>query len=228
MDVQGSPQPTPLTVVKLGGSYARSRHLAEAVGAISGAREAVAIVPGGGPFADMVREMQAPMGYDDRTAHRMAILAMCQFAEGIAMLNPRLRIANNLISRRRIVKEGCHAVWSPCPLADGLEALPPGWDLTSDSLAAWLAGKLKASRLVLLKSPNPSQNVVAVRKLVTAGVVDPQFPTFLREADACSRDAGAGLTAWWFGPEQLGQLPAFLDGGCQAGTRIICQEGVDA
>jgi aspartokinase-like uncharacterized kinase len=175
----------------------------------------------------MVREMQAPMGYDDRTAHRMAILAMCQFAEGIAMLNPRLRTANNLISLRRIMKEGLHAVWSPWPLADGLEALPPSWDITSDSLAAWLAGKLRASRLVLMKSANPSKNVEAVRKLVTAGVVDQQFPAFLREAAAYSRDAGAGLTAWWFGHEQLGQLPAFLDGEREAGARIICNEGGD-
>lgn len=227
MDVQGSPQPNPLTVVKLGGSYARSPHLAEAVSAIAGVREAVAIVPGGGPFADMVREMQAPMGYDDRTAHRMAILAMCQFAEMLAALNPRLRIANNLVNLRRIVQEGLHAVWSPWPLADGLEALPPSWDITSDSLAAWLAGKLRASRLVLLKSANPSKTVEAVRKLVTAGAVDPQFPAFLHEADVALRDAGAGTTAWWIGPEQLGQLPAFLAGECQAGARIICQESVD-
>jgi aspartokinase-like uncharacterized kinase len=226
-DAQHIRPPSTLTVVKLGGSYARSPNLAEAVAAITGAREAVAIVPGGGPFADTVREMQGSMEYDDRTAHRMAILAMCQFAESIAMLNPRLRVANNLVSLRRIMKEGFHAVWSPWPLADGLETMPPSWDITSDSLAAWLAGKLRASRLVLLKSANPSKTVEAVRKLVSAGVVDPQFPAFLREADVALRDAGAGVTAWCFGSEQLGQLSAFLDGGGEAGARIICQEGVD-
>ena len=81
------------------------------------------------------------------------------------------------------------------------------------------------SRLVLMKSANPSKNVEAVRKLVTAGVVDPQFPAFLHEADAALRDVGRGATAWWFGPEQLEQLTAFLDGECQAGARIICKEG---
>ncbi|MEJ2125429.1 MAG: hypothetical protein P8Y47_11660, partial [Alphaproteobacteria bacterium] len=90
MDRPAGRQTNTLTVVKIGGSYARSAHLAEAVAAIAGAREAVAIVPGGGPFADTVREMQAPMGYDDRAAHRMAILARCQFAESITALNPRL------------------------------------------------------------------------------------------------------------------------------------------
>jgi aspartokinase-like uncharacterized kinase len=209
-----------LTVVKLGGSYARSPRFAEAVGAIASAREAVAIVPGGGPFADTVREMQAPMGYDDHAAHRMAILAMCQFAEMMPALSPRLRIANSLGAIRGAVAEGFHAVWSPWPLADGLEAVPPSWDITSDSLAAWLAGRLKARRLVLLKSTNPPACEMTPHEAAALSVVDSQFPAFLREV-------GEGVQVWWFGPEQLGQLPAFLDDEAEAGARLICEESVD-
>ena len=45
----------------------------------------------------------------------------------------------------------------PSVILDELEArhpspLPPSWDVTSDTIAAWIAGQLRARSLVLLKS----------------------------------------------------------------------------
>lgn len=200
-----------LTVVKLGGSYALYPHLAVAVGAIVAAAKPVVVVPGGGPFVDAVREAQGPMGYDDAAAHRMALLGMCQFAEAVAALHNRLCTTNSIAAMRDVLAHGQIPVWSPWSMADGLETLPESWDITSDSLAAWLAGKLRAARLVLLKSvPAPAEEISAAAA-AEEGVVDVQFPAFLRLA---------GLSAWWLEPAQLGGLTALIDGEREIGARI--------
>ncbi|MCW3024506.1 MAG: putative archaeal kinase, partial [Conexibacter sp.] len=70
-----------LTVVKVGGGLAREagdgalRALCTRI-AEAGARHPLLVVPGGGPFADMVREHDRRFGLRPRTAHWMAILAM--------------------------------------------------------------------------------------------------------------------------------------------------------
>ncbi len=137
-----------LTVVKLGGSFAFSPFLRSVLAEIEAAPCPLVVVPGGGPFADAVRAAQPGMGYGDDAAHRMALLAMAQFAEALAGLSPRLRPTSNLAGMQTAIAAGAVPIWSPWPLSDGLEALPASWDLTSDSLAAWLAGKLRARRLV--------------------------------------------------------------------------------
>ena len=40
------------------------------------------------------------------------------------------------------------------------DALPHSWEVTSDSIAAWLAGELGARRVVLVKAPGASGELV--------------------------------------------------------------------
>jgi hypothetical protein len=167
-----------LTVVKLGGSYAFSPELPGILAAIEEAAVPVVLVPGGGPFADAVRDAQPRMGFDDRAAHRMALLAMAQYAEALACLHDGLRIAANLAAIGAALDAGEKAVWSPWPMADGLETLPESWDLTSDSLSAWLAAKLGASRLLLLKHRDPPDKGMSLAEAAQAGIVDRLFPEY--------------------------------------------------
>src|SRR5687767_537033 len=70
-------------VVKLGGSLLAHRaHLRTALDAIArcAAKERIVVVPGGGPFADAVRGIDATLGLSADAAHWMAILAMDQYA----------------------------------------------------------------------------------------------------------------------------------------------------
>lgn len=157
------------------------------------------------------------MGYDDTAAHRMALLGMCQFAEAVTALNARLRTANSLAAIREALARGQIPVWSPWPMTDGLEALPASWDITSDSLAAWLAGKLGASHLVLLKSAAPPAEGIDAAAAAEEGAVDQRFPGFLREA---------GVKALWLGPAQLGELAALIDGEREAGASITANTAV--
>jgi aspartokinase-like uncharacterized kinase len=81
-------------------------------------------------------------------------------------------------------------------------SIPQNWDITSDSLAAWLAARLEASVLVLVKSIPCAAPLPAPEELSRRGWVDGAFPHFL----------AAGTPLRWFGPGQTGQLRQFLLG----------------
>ena len=77
-------------VVKLGGSLQSFPGLRDWVRLIAeqgGGR--VVLVPGGGQFADAVRAAQRTAGFDDRTAHGMALFAMEQYGLMLAALLAR-------------------------------------------------------------------------------------------------------------------------------------------
>lgn len=172
-----------VTVVKLGGSLAESRHLPRLLQELARLPDLV-IVPGGGPFADAVRRAQTEHGFDDAAAHDMALLAMAQFGRMLAAQADfraawgAERIAAALA--RGQARNGAHAplVWLPDPAVDAPE-VERSWRITGDSLALWLAHRIKARRLVLLKScPIPTTDLQA---LAAAGIVDEVFPRMARE-----------------------------------------------
>jgi 5-(aminomethyl)-3-furanmethanol phosphate kinase len=178
-----------LAIVKLGGSHAGGPHLMGWLAAIAAEAGSIAIVPGGGPFADAVRTAQASMGYDDRAAHAMAMMAMAQFGRALESLNPALKVAASRAAIARALEEGKVPVWSPEAMARAA-ALPETWDLTSDSLAAWLAGVLGAGELVLVKHGRFDAAAIDVHDLVVRGIVDPLFPRYLKQSGVRASLAG--------------------------------------
>lgn len=172
-----------LAIVKLGGAHATGPHLKDWLAAIAAEAGSIVIAPGGGPFADTVRRTQAEIGFDDRAAHAMALMAMAQFGAALQSLNPVLRLAGSRSAIQRALRDGKVPVWSPEPMARAA-ALPETWDLTSDSLAAWLAGALGAGRLVLVKHGRFESAPVNAHDLVAWGIVDPLFPRYLKESGA--------------------------------------------
>ena len=84
-----SPESTAVVdiVVKIGGGLlAHPAHLDAALTAIgaAGRDRRLLIVPGGGPFAEAVREIDRRLGLSDDAAHWMAVLAMDQYAHLVA------------------------------------------------------------------------------------------------------------------------------------------------
>jgi aspartokinase-like uncharacterized kinase len=178
-------------VVKLGGSLAAGSLLAEWLEVLAAGGGRVVVVPGGGPFADAVRDAQQRWKFDDAAAHRMALLAMEQYALMLAGLHSGLRPAG---SRERILKlldDGATPVWMPSRMVLGRADIPESWDVTSDSLAAWLAGQLAASCLILVKSAAVEEGST-VGDLVRRGVVDPALPEFLARNHSECRCIEAG------------------------------------
>jgi 5-(aminomethyl)-3-furanmethanol phosphate kinase len=175
-----------LSVLKLGGSLAGTRHLPAWVAAAAACAGGVVIAPGGGAFADAVRRSQPKLGFDDRAAHRMALLAMEQYGCALASLDGALKLAETASAIRRCLRAGEVPVWSPARMVLGTPEIPCSWDVTSDSLAAWLAGKLGAARVILVKRARLRGDSASARQLVVRGVIDAAFPEFLRRSGAAA------------------------------------------
>jgi len=171
-----------VTVVKLGGSLTGSAPLMGWLDTLAACGGRVVVVPGGGLFADAVRRAQTKIGFGDAVAHHMALLAMEQYGRAVASLRPAFRVADSAMAIRRILREGRVPVWAPAEMALQAAEIPASWDVTSDSLAAWLAGRIGASRLLLVKHGGPFAGRVQASELVAWGVVDRAFPRFLSQS----------------------------------------------
>jgi aspartokinase-like uncharacterized kinase len=163
-------------VVKLGGSLADWAGLPACLTHL--ADRSCIIVPGGGPFADQVRDAQHRWQFDEQTAHDMALLAMAQFGRMLAGLEPRLATAKTGADLRSAIAAGRSVIWLPEPAAEELQTLPASWDITSDTLAAWLARTIGATELVLVKSAALPPTESDLAQLSATGLVDRAFAAF--------------------------------------------------
>ena len=176
-----------IIVIKLGGSLIGSRHLAGWVDVLAKCGGRAILVPGGGPFADSVRQTQAKMGFDDSAAHHLALLAMEQFGWALASLKSSFTIANSRTAIRRALRIGDVPIWLPTKMVLAAQGILPSWDITSDSLAAWLAGQVGAQQVVLVKHGGPFGDCVQTADLVARGIVDRAFPRFLEASGVTGR-----------------------------------------
>lgn len=176
-------------VVKLGGSLAIAGSLRSWIETISRhGRGRCVVVPGGGVFADAVRAAQRRFEISDRAAHLMALLAMEQYAEMLVDLAPAWRPCTSAGDLRAVVADGGIGVWLPRAMVASASGIAASWNVTSDSLAAWLARRLEAKRLVLVKSAPPPPPPLSPARLAEAGLVDPAFPVYATavcELDYC-------------------------------------------
>ena len=167
-------------VVKLGGSFAYSDYLQQWIETLATCGGRVVIVPGGGPFADAVRLAQVRMRFDDRAAHHMAVLAMEQYGRALASFNSVLSPADSEGAIERDLTEKRVPVWMPSAMVLGATDIAQSWSVTSDSLAAWLAAKIGASRLWIIKHAKLSLGSGKLRDLIAAKIVDEEFARFLQ------------------------------------------------
>jgi aspartokinase-like uncharacterized kinase len=169
-------------IVKIGGSLLGSPELAQWLDIIARHGDGkVVIVPGGGLFADAVREAQQASHVSDAVAHELALLAMDQFGLLLAGMNPALVTAR---SELEIAERGWQhrgIIWLPSAMVLADASIPQTWQVTSDSLSAWLAAKLGAKQLVLVKSVTFA--TADVQTLIDNEVLDAQFAAFAASAD---------------------------------------------
>jgi aspartokinase-like uncharacterized kinase len=166
-------------VVKLGGSLANSDELPKWLDVIAATGAGrVVLVPGGGPWADAVREAQKQEGFDDRTAHRKALRAMEQFAEVLAGMRPEIIPAASIAQLDEILGNDRIPVWMPYDMVVAEPVISESWNVTSDSLAAWLARRLNVATLLLVKSLEIRGVQPEIEELVRRGWVDAAFAEF--------------------------------------------------
>ncbi len=172
-----------MIVIKLGGSLAYADTLTDCLDTIEQRYQGkdVVIVPGGGAFADQVRLAQQHWRFDDRTAHRMAILAMQQMALLCNGLKADFAVIHSVAAIKAQSQQNKILIWSPaCDELDhaGIQA---SWDITSDSLAAWLGDALSATELILVKSADVDVES-GLQQLAAQGIVDRAFCGFVAQA----------------------------------------------
>ena len=168
-------------VVKVGGSLEADPHRRRALltALADGVLGRCIVVPGGGTFAGAVRAAQTREGFSDAEAHRRALDAMSDAAGIFRGIEPRL------VQSLEPWAEAAPArarVWNPRRLRVGHPDIPETWDVTSDSLALWLAVQVRAERCVLVKSVDaPGGHDAAA--LARIGLVDVAFPDFAARFD---------------------------------------------
>jgi aspartokinase-like uncharacterized kinase len=206
-------------VVKVGGSLLAGGSLPSLLTTLGelASRHRLVVVPGGGPFADAVRGACSLHDPGASAAHWMAVLAMDQHARLLAGLLPTARLTTGPDEIADVLTEGLLPVLSPFRWLRAVDPLPHGWHVTSDSIAAWVAARLSARRLVLLKSlegvPGTNGDVVAetpLRSAALAGIVDEYF----------ERAVEPGLECWVLSGREPQRLSELLREGRTRGTRL--------
>jgi len=122
-----------MIVVKIGGSLMhKAKELVKEILKYSKEEgESVLIIPGGSIFADLVRRVRA----SQEAAHWMAVLAMEQYGYYLwdgtgAKLVDSIKAETGILLPYSLLKER--------------DELPHTWDVTSDTIAAWVALQLDA------------------------------------------------------------------------------------
>ena len=166
-----------MTVIKLGGSLIhRGRALIrELVEYEDSTRQTIVVVPGGSIFADTVRKVDA----SQEAAHWMAVLAMEQYGYYLAD-----GTGAKLIDTLEINKNGTF-IFLPYDLLKKKDELPHSWDVTSDTIAAWVALQLGARFIKVTDVDGIYLNGVFQKELNASELigketcVDAELPHFL-------------------------------------------------
>lgn len=169
-----------MIIVKIGGSLYSSPQLKEWIDQLTLVDgNTIVIVPGGGTFADQVRDAANQWDLSEQCSHHMAVLAMQQFAFLLAGLNVDLHLVETCKDIQSANNKGRTMVWLPYKEVSNSCDYPKNWQVTSDSLAIWLASKLSATHMCLVKSAQIDG--FTHEELLASGVVDNYFTTAMND-----------------------------------------------
>jgi len=124
-------------VLKVGGSLIKVAE--DLISYLVAAHVDVLIVPGGGPFAQTVRNYTGHV--DETPANWMAILAMNQYGFYLALSGVAL------VEDLRAIESGVR-ILLPFRVLYERDPLPHSWIVTSDSIAGWIAHQLNANLVI--------------------------------------------------------------------------------
>ncbi len=196
-----------LTVIKVGGSLYDLPDLGVRLTQLLATMTATrcALIPGGGPIADLVRDWQPRFALTEDDAHHLAIGALDFNALLLARLIAGSCVVQTTAEAASAWEHGITPILAPSHFLQQAEercadAAPPHvWDVTSDSLAAWIAWQWPAEELLLLKSTTLTPGT-PVTKLSAAGLVDPFFPALagrINRVNWCNLRAESPTVELW-------------------------------
>ena len=136
---------------------------------------------------------------------------MDQYCYALANLRSELKLVASATAIRRVLLDGGVPVWSATRMVCAAKDIPWSWEVTSDSLAAWLAGRIGAKRVLLVKHVEPPAGPLRAHELVANGIVDQAFPRFLR---------ASGAEGFIAGPAEYESVALAIRNGGGVGARI--------
>jgi hypothetical protein len=163
-------------VIKIGGSLAedpeRLRVLCTELSEFA-KKYAIIVVPGGGRFADVVRDFDKCFTLSSEVSHRMAILGMDQFGLLLSQIIPNSCATYLLSDAKQLSEIGVVPVFLPSRLMFQEDPLENSWDVTSDSIAAYIASRLHVAKVLLVtdvdgiftKDPRKHADAVLIERL---------------------------------------------------------------
>jgi len=213
-------------VVKVGGSLDRGKSLQPLMEAIQrlSRRWKILVVPGGGRFADGVRDACRRYHLSDTAAHWMAIVAMDQYGYLLAGLSNGGQLTRSIKEVNEVLRSGGLPILLPSRLLLRWDPLAHSWNVTSDSIAAYLAERVRAKALVLLKDvdgifthdprSDPQAGLLPAVRLVHVG----RYGCLDR---AFSRTLGKDRSCWIVNGRHPERLEELLLKGKTLGTAIL-------
>src|SRR5574337_1352558 len=187
-------------VIKVGGSLGRWNGLGKLLDSIvrwKGATK-VLVIPGGGVFADLVRAEYGRVRLTEQAAHRMAVLAMDQYGLELCDLASQAAPASSLNQVMKVIRCGRLPIFLPSRSLFRHDPFAHSWGVTSDSIAAYIAGRVGAKALLLLKSvdgifardPKVDPSAPLLPRVVRSRLsrnsgVDREFARWLNGIDCC-------------------------------------------
>lgn len=139
------------SVLKVGGSLAEHpESLAKLCRELSVLAKVhrIVVVPGGGEFADTVRRIDKTYMLSNAVAHKMAILAMDQYGLLLSDITPNSYVCYE--TEETNTTHGKLPIFLPSRLMFCEDPLENSWDVTSDTISAYIADVLHAKKLLLV------------------------------------------------------------------------------
>lgn len=171
-----------VTVIKVGGSLFGLPDLKDRlVNLLSGLKDSQPLLlAGGGKAADLVRGWDQMYDLPQGNWHSLAIQAMELNNALLCYLLPNARRVFNIAEAEHLWRVGLTPVLAINDYlvdthSEQYADLPTSWDVTSDSIAAWITLTWPADELILLKSVDLPDKA-SVAELTAAGLIDPYFP----------------------------------------------------
>ena len=168
-------------VIKVGGSLAETPEALKAL-CVELSRLAkthsIVVVPGGGKFADSAREYEKNFNLTAILAHKLAILAMDQYGMLLSELIPNYCTIDELDEAKHFSKLGNVPIILPSKLMFKDDVLEASWDVTSDSIATYIAEKLNAEKVILVTDvdgifdKNPQKHIKKAQLLTEISATD--------------------------------------------------------
>ena len=110
----------------------------------------IMVIPGGGSLANFVRSLDDALHIGDDLAHWIAIYSMNYNGIILNGKYPNLETIEELKTFQNAKQMFC--IFLPYSFLRGDDTLPHNWDVTSDSIALYVANKLKLSQCFLIKN----------------------------------------------------------------------------